>query len=342
MSHEIEAKTVNGVAVYSFVYSAKLGPAWHKLGTEGNTQDRQDWRNRAGQTFKVVKRPLSFPNGQGVMVPDPQGRSILVREDNEHGMGNVTDVYKIFQTEELSEVSDRIAANAGTEPSASGTLYSGEKVFNSYSYFDSVEIGGLKHQPNLMSSTTFDGSGASLWWLSMICAVCQNTINAGLWNNKAIVKVRHNALVEEEKVSGQIAEIASGIATYKKIGDALAQVTLSRKQVNEFVRNMLDIPLTATADEISTRKVNMMHGIADDMVTSAKERRVNPDGDTLDAFTLWQTMTRNLTHTRSVRTSKLGNETAARFDSAHFGNGNAFAAKAIAQLMPMIKDKIAA
>ena len=81
-------------------------------------------------------------------------------------------------------------------------------ICSTYAYRgDGLEIGGDRHKAYLMASTTFDGSGATNFWISLIRAVCANTIRAGLAASKgATVKIRHNAKLDPDKVRESLLE----------------------------------------------------------------------------------------------------------------------------------------
>lgn len=344
MSHDIECK--NGV--YSFVFSAVDGPGWHKLGdvcAEDATPEQ--WRAQAGHNFTVSKRPLFYRNSRGDM-QEYLDRFGMVRDDNDHALGIASDVYKLAQPSEIDDICDTFASyDDKLKRSSAFTLRNGDLICSTYAYRDPVTIGGDKHNAYLMASTSFDGASSTKFWISIIRAVCANTIAAGLGESKAIVSVRHNAKLVATNVQAKLAELAQQVTAYKALGDSLARVIMSEKEISAFFKAALDIPTDAKPDDISIRKMNQFRALSRAFsVTKNAER-----GGSFDAFTALNAITRYVDHYRSVRQT-IGNDgkpidtleanNVARFDSANFGSGAQFKNRAVALLMPMIQDRIAA
>jgi phage/plasmid-like protein (TIGR03299 family) len=343
MSHELE----NNNGVWSFAFSPVEGPGWHQLGTEiPDDATVAAWRTAAGHDFTVSKRSVHYAGVNGAMHQFAD-RFVVARDDNNHPMGVVSDVYKIVQAQTIDDICDEFAALSDGQlaRSAAFTLRNGEMICSTYAYRgDGMTIGGDKHKANLMATTTFDGTGSSLFWPSIIRAVCKNTIAAGLAGAKNTkVAVRHNAKLDPDTVRTQLAELAQATLQFKALGDALAKHSMSPQDISTLFKSVLDIPADATQNAkgevvgTTTRKFNQFAELCQAFKRSTDER-----GGSKDAFTALQAVTRYVDHARSVKANGAGNETIARFDAANFGSGAALKAKAVGLLMPMIDFKVAA
>lgn len=342
MSHELELN--NGI--WSFAFSPVEGPGWHNKGrVVPDDASKEEWRTAAGHAFTVEPRQVLFAGSATAgannglhQVPD---RFVMVRQDNEHALGIASSKYKIVQPGEIDDICDEFASLADGQLARSSafTLRKGDMICSTYAYRgDGLTIGGDKHKAYLMASTTFDGSGATHFWVSLIRAVCQNTIRAGLAMSKgAKVSIRHSAKLDPERVRAQLAELAQSVTEFKKLGDKLAQHSMTDKEISAFFKLVLDIPADAQQDDVSTRKFNQFGQLSRAFVASKRERN-----GSMDAFTTLQAITRYVDHDRSVKVNGTGNETIARFDSANFDSGDKLKTKAFELLMPLIQEKVAA
>lgn len=341
MSHELENR--NGV--WSFAYSMLDGPGWHNLGQMvPENASTAEWRKAAGHDFIVEKRPVLYtaqdvPGGRVVPMAD---RFVQVRQDNDYPLGIVSNVFKNVQASEIDDLCDEIAScDERLKRSAAFTLRNGEQVCSTYAYRDEFSVAGDTHKAFLMASTCFDGSGATNVWLSIIRAVCKNTIEFGWQGSKAKISIRHNQKFNASSVRNELAALAQGIKEYQAIGDALAQIRLSREEVSAFFKATLGIDIKAKAEEVSTKSMNNFNDLVRAYGQTRKER--NGEENVYDAFTALQAVTRYTGHVKTVQTgSHGGNETVARFEADNFGSGRVMKAKAFSLLMPLIQDKVAA
>ncbi len=345
MAHELEFNSAT--QSWSFAFSPVEGPGWHTKGRSvADDASPQEWRTAAGHLFTVSKRPVLYARTDGEVISMPD-RFVMARDDNQHAMGVVSDQYVIAQPSEVDDICDQFAGLADGQlcRSSAFTLRQGDMICSTYAYRgDGVTIGGDKHKAFLMASTTFDGSGATHFWVSLIRAVCQNTIRAGLATAKgARVSIRHTTKISPERVREQLAELAQSVDQFKQLGDALSQHSMSNAQISAFFKAALDIPAEATMNEkgevvgTTSRKFNQFVDLTKAFAISKHER----NGAT-DAFTALQAITRYTDHTRSVKVNGSGDETIARFDSSQFGSGDALKTKAWNLLVPTLQERVAA
>ena len=342
MAHELEQN--NGT--WSFAFSPAEGPGWHNLGRSvADDASPAEWRSAAGHGFTVSKRQVFYYRPADASPIECPDRFVMARDDNDHALGIASDQYKIVQPAEVDDICDSFAALADGQLARSSafTLRKGDMICSTYAYRgDGLTVGGDKHKAFLMASTTFDGSGATHFWVSLVRAVCQNTIRAGLAASKgAKVSIRHNATLDQARVREQLAELAQSVTQFKALGDALSSRKMSKDELRDFTRDILDIPRDTEQKDVSTRKQNQRQAIVDALLVSAHERG-NAGASDIDAFTALQGITRYVDHDRSVKVNGSGSETIARFDSANFGSGDALKQKAVGLLLPLIRDKVEA
>jgi phage/plasmid-like protein (TIGR03299 family) len=210
-----------------------------------------------------------------------------------------------------------------------GSLEGGKRIWATALYRDPLEIAGDKHTARLLMSTTFDASGATINQGTMTRVVCENTLRAAHADGRAVIRTRHNTKFDAARVGKELAAVAQGFAEYKKVGDAMAQVEMSKAQVSDFFKACLDIPSDAKRDDISSRKANQFSQLAQAFGVTKKEGA----GDT--AWAALNAITRYVDHDRGG-----AKEESKAFSSAQFGSGDALKGKAMGLLMPLIRDKV--
>lgn len=142
-----------------------------------------------------------------------------------------------------------------------------------------------------------------------------------------------------EQVAKELAGIAQSFATFKAMGDAMAQTQMAKDDVSKFFKELLEIPFDAKKDDVSGRKMNQFADLSRAYSVSKRERNSNQD----DVWTALQAVTRYVDHDRSVRNvnqDDANDVTVARFTAGTFGSGNDLKGKAMTLLLPRIKDKV--
>jgi len=326
---------------------------WHRLGqemTEG--QSIEEWAKAAGLGWTALKVPAmadvrehlnelspQAPHFSG-MVP-ARDRSFMVRSDTFTLLGDncVSDIYQPVQPAEVLDWFDRyIRVDDRFQLDVAGALKGGSIIWATATYRDKLDVAGDAHVARVLMSTTFDGSGATINQATMTRVVCNNTLRLAHGTAKAIIRTRHNTRFDAARVGKELAQLASGFADFKAMGDAMAAVELSKDYVRDFFKQCLDIPLEAKSDELSTRKMNQFRALSTAYSVTRRERNAGTDAPA-DAWTALQAITRWVDHDR---TSINGDNGEKQFTSANFGSGDAVKGKAMALLLPLLRDKVAA
>lgn len=312
---------------------------WHSLGQQmeaGMTIDQ--WAAKAGLDWEAIKVPaiadLTSANFDHVTerLPQVPGRCFIARKDTAAILGHSSDRYQLVQPRDCLDFCNRYAAvDERFEIDVAGSLRGGQIVWVTATYRNDLTIAGDRHVARLLMSTTFDGSGATVNKGTMTRVVCNNTFDACMADKRCEVRTRHSGKFDAAQVGRELAEMAKGFEQFKVIGDAMAQVEMTKAEVADFFKDLLDIPRNQKDTDTSTQKLNKFRALAADYKTTAAE------GAHGTAWACLQTATRYVDHTR-----QLNRDAADRFDSAQFGSGADIKAKAFGLLLPMIKDKVPA
>jgi phage/plasmid-like protein (TIGR03299 family) len=340
MAHNIDM--TNNRANIAFLGSRQ--DVWHRLGQEMTPgMDIDAWALAAGLNWQAIKVPaIAALKGAEFDHIDPgqrfrvvEDRFHICRSDNGHPLGYVSGRYQPVQPRDVLDWFDRyIAVDDRFQLDVAGSLKSGEIIWATATFRDPLEVAGDRHVARVLMTTTFDGSGSTINQGTMTRTVCNNTLNVSLSDKRAVVRTTHSSKFNKEKVGRELASIAQGFACYKAVGDALAQNHMAKDEVSDFFKTCLDIPLDATSDAVSTRKLNQFKELSNALRVTANE------GAQGNAWAALQAITRYVDHDRSTSQSNGSSEEAARFNSAQFGSGANMKAKAMALLMPRIADKI--
>lgn len=331
----------NGRANIAFIGSRK--DVWHRMGQEMLPgMSTAEWAKAAGLEWSAIKVPaIAALEGKefdhieaGDRFRRVADRNFLVRSDNGAPLGYVSDRYKAVQPAEVLEWFERyIAVDDRFQLDVAGSLGNGETIWATATFRDKLSIADDAHVARVLMTTTFDGSGATINQGTMTRVVCNNTLNVALSDNRSVVRTRHSATFDAKKVGDELACIAQGFASYKAMGDALAQDQMAIEEVADFFGKLLSFPKDTKWDDISTRKQNQYDALMDAYTITCGETKNNTAWAALNAIT------RYVDHDRSVQKGEVGVD-AARFVSANFGSGANLKAKAIDLLMPRIQDKL--
>jgi phage/plasmid-like protein (TIGR03299 family) len=339
MAHNIDMS--NGRANIAFLGSRK--DVWHRLGQEMVPgMDIPAWSKAAGLDWTA--RPVEIipalvgPSWDHVepskrMLPAP-GRRAIVRSDNAHVLGVVSDQYQPVQPVEVLEwfqqyigVDDRFALDVA------GSLKNGEIIWATASFRDSLNIVGEEHKARLLMTTTFDGSGATINKATMTRVVCNNTLDAALSDKKALIRTRHNTRFDAKRVGAELATIAAGFEHYKAMAEGMVQIQQSQADVAAFFKTLLEIPFDAKPADISGRKMGQFQALS-----TAYKDTVAEGTQPGTAWTALNAITRWVDHDRSTRGGNSQDE--ARVLSANFGSGAQLKAKAVGLLMPELRQPV--
>jgi len=333
MAHELSTvSTGSGAAIVC------IGDAWHGL-QNPFTGDMAADLAQAGLNFAAVKLPIyallpgadlgtDAINKSSLQRVD--GRWSIARDDTFASLGIAADGYHVHQVADLYAMAQKyFGAAQGWKLSSMGSLKGGKEIWFAARYENDFDVGGVAHKRYALMSTSFDTTQATRVQGTTVNVVCNNTMRAAWCDKSAVVKRNHSAKFDAAAIAGELATIAASTVRYKVIGDALATVAVTEEFNKTFFKTLLGIPLEAKKEDIATRTLNNYASLWSDFRKSTDER-----GQSADAFTLLNAVTRYVDHTKTVQ----GGD---RMSSATFGAGDRFKGEAMALLMPLIADKVA-
>jgi phage/plasmid-like protein (TIGR03299 family) len=339
MSHNIDFST--GKAAIAFI--GNRNDIWHKHGQEMKPgQTIEEWAKQAQLDWTAVKVPAiaALEGAQFDHLPADkrfavvEDRNFVVRSDNGHPLGYVSNIYQPVQPAEVLDWFQRyISVDDRFQLDVAGALKQGEIIWATATYKDPLEVAGDRHTARVLMTTTFDGSGSTINQATMTRTVCNNTLNVALADKRAVIRTRHSTKFDAAKVGKELATLAQGFASYKKLGDALAQNEISREEISNFFKGCLDIPFDAKQDDISGRKQNQFAALG-----TAYKETVREGTAPNTAWAALNAITRYVDH-NPVFSSKPATDEK-RFISTQFGGGADLKAKAVGLLLPRVQDKV--
>jgi phage/plasmid-like protein (TIGR03299 family) len=265
------------------------------------------------------------------LLPYPD-RFANTRTDTGAPLGIVSDQYQLVQPAQIGRWFEQLLeTDSRFKLSTVGALDGGRRIWGQAEFSGVQSVGGDDHTAKLLMSTTFDATGSTVLKGSMTRVVCENTIEAAMSEHSPAINVRHAAKFDAEKARAQLAKVAGSFVRFKAMGDALAQVTLTKPEIATFIRDVLNIPHDVDYKDLPTRTKNRQNAVVQAMLVSANERAKSLSNGA-DAFTALQAITRYVDHDRDADDT----------ESRLFGSGAALKNKALGLLMPRIADRIAA
>ena len=197
MAHMLE---IDRAGRASFVYNQKNGNPWHKLGNafpsaitleDALTAARVRFATGAPLYAMAPSGMIEVSDAQAIVWPnidDPTQFDVL---------GTVGSQYQIVQYQEVAEIAFAVVGAAPDDAvlDTMGLLNDGKRFFGFIDFGD-VEVA----LPNGMIDRAFkglgflsshDGSQPITFYTSMIRAVCNNTVTAGMRAATNIVSIRH-------------------------------------------------------------------------------------------------------------------------------------------------------
>lgn len=330
MAHQIENSR-------DVAYSGQT--PWHDMGSViAPNATQAEAAKAANLDFKVIRVPAFAGGANGGTMTDT-GVFFNRRSDNGRLLGTQThtDRRVEVQPSELLEFIWRyISVDERFQISCLGNIRGGEQIWATAGFNGGVQIGGEQHQAYLLARTSFDGSTGTILQMTVIRAVCANTLAAALCDKRAMINLRHTVKFDPATAARQLSGMAQSVETFKAIGDAMASVEMAQQDVMNFFKTLLEIPFDVKKDDISTRKLNQYEDLWRAYRQSVREGA--PDKSMWAAL---QAVTRYADHDRVVRkTDDTLSDVEVRTVSSQLGSGAQMKAQAMGLLLPLIKDRV--
>lgn len=251
MSHDIDM-TVPGGA-----FAAVRDPGWHQLGIVTQEQvDALTLLQMGHGDYEVFLAPckttveLPIAPGSPITVlhhaEDPRTRNvcrihpttgevqIIGQSSPDKAMWNNRDVFVGW--------ADSFMQMAKPTVSACGVLDDGRRAFMAWRLPKNILVHGKRDQVELWMTavTSYDGSLATLGFVSCIRSVCQNTVTAGLQAaiSKYRVKRTKNAVLNVEQAKEMLGLTYKYADEYQQIAERLADEKMSVQMFDSVIRNL--------------------------------------------------------------------------------------------------------
>lgn len=247
-------------------YTSKRGNAWHYRqelqGIESNHYDGPvpaDDVLRRLFNFRVVESPMFVRTETGEYAEIP-GRKAMMRSDNGIVLGVFKSGYQGHQYDEwlLENVANILDDELGI--GSAGLLRQGGQAWVSVEMPENIQTPeGVEFRPNLLATTSFDGTLATTYKNVRTDVVCDNTREQALGEDGNQFKVKHT------KYSGL------------KIRDAREALQIVHTMADDFAAEIAKLCATKVSDDDFLRHMQIMIPINDETskigMTNAEKKR---------------------------------------------------------------------
>lgn len=253
--------------------TAIRGTAWHyRIENQGDESNHYPYAIpvedvlRRLFNFEVVESPLYLrrPSGEYVEVP---GRKAMVRDDTFDTLGIFKASYSGHQYHEwlLENVAMILDDELGI--SSAGLLRNGGQAWVEVSVPETVTTPeGVEFLPNLLATTSFDGSLATTYKKTRQDTVCDNTRDAALEGEGEHFKVRHS------KWSGY------------KIGNAREALAIIHTMTEDFIKEIAELTAWKVSDADFEKHTQLMIPIDDEKSKAGITKAMNKRGEIINLY----------------------------------------------------------
>ena len=246
MAHELSF--TNGRAEMAFVGDTP----WHGYGQQLQAgASIEEWIEAAGMAWRIQKAKVRFATAHSQSADDFQtfpDRYVLLRSDNKHGLGIVSDQYEVVQPSSVLEFFRDLTEEAGFTLHTAGVLFDGRKFWALAETGESAAIADARDRVKgyLLLSTTCDGTGATEARYTSIRVVCNNTLsyaNRAAANFKCSHKLAFDHATAKKALGIELAHDAfqSTMDTFR----LLAETPMSHERMIEATVKLFNPKLTA-------------------------------------------------------------------------------------------------
>lgn len=175
-------------------------------------------------------------------------RVAMVRSDNAHVMGLFKDSYVGHNYSEwlVGAVSNILGDSLGI--TSAGVLRQGAQAWVEVSFPETLfnEATGFGYRPNLLATTSFDGTIATTYKNCVTATVCDNTRAAALAENSPTFKARHtkNSGFKLESARAALGIVERVADNFDKELEKLASMEVTDSQWSDFMDHPDIAPLT--------------------------------------------------------------------------------------------------
>ena len=252
-------------------FTEKRGQAWHyRQDLQSDESNHyvgaipvEDVRRRLlSWDAQVAPMFVGFTNADGEMEYTKQNdRLAVVRSDNQDVLGVFKDGYQIHQYGEwLIDAVANIVDDSNLQIGQAGLLKKGAVCWVSIELPVNMEVGdtGLTVRPQLLATTSHNGSLATTHKLTNTIVVCDNTLAMGLSDGLTSHKTRHS-----KNSSFKLATVRDALQIVHQMGDLVSaelqrmiEVSVTDKEFQDVVSRLVPIGEEGTNEGARTKMGN--------------------------------------------------------------------------------------
>jgi phage/plasmid-like protein (TIGR03299 family) len=290
MSHDLDQN--QGQA--SFVSARE--DSWHHLGTIlPDTFTAEDamkhgllggWNLRKTALHtEVAGHKLLIPRMYAVVRDNP------VIKKQVDVLGTVGESYTIMQNESLAHLLNLLVDESGAHFETAGAIDGGRKVFITMKLPGNIRIGGVDRVDNYIAvMTSHDGSTSTVFMVTPVRVVCENTLNFALQGSPNMFRVRHT--IGADRIMIQQARESLDftfdyLEGFQEQAERLINTTLTQSSFEEIIAKNFGAPDDAPNSTITRteNKLDQMAQLFADAQTQEGIRNTAWAG--LNALTEW-------------------------------------------------------
>jgi len=322
MAHLIDMS--NGRANMAFVGETP----WHGLGANvGPNESLEVWMQKAGFNWEVKKAPAMFEGEDRKMTQVPD-RFVLYRSDNGSPLSVMSGNYNITQPKEVAEFFREQVEAGGFKMETMGMLRGGATYWALARVNDSFDVGGGDVVlPYLLLATSCDGTLSNCAQFTTVRVVCNNTLTMSLGSNaeKAQIRVPHSTKFDPVRFKTELGLISGGWERFKTDAVDLSKRVVSREEAVRFFLNVfypeqnIDLSDKVARPQLVQALSVYENGIGQQVGTAAGT-----------AWGLLNAVTRQIDHEKKASSND------SRLQSAWFGQGARYKARAHDEAMALL------
>jgi phage/plasmid-like protein (TIGR03299 family) len=207
------------------------------FGVEVSGTDIKEWARKADLDWEAKSMSLSYRN-QGKHFTS--SRKAIIRGDNGTELGIVSPKYKVVQPIDILETFRQASESYGFKIDRIGSHDDGRIIWGRADAEKSFRVKGQdKVDGYLYIITSYDGSVATKVMISSVRAICMNALHVVSKGSELRHSWRHSSHFDVEQSMGCIDAYMSGWDTFKKNVERMSEVTMTEKEVTDFVLKAL-------------------------------------------------------------------------------------------------------
>lgn len=284
----------------------KRGQAWHYKASEQGAEPNhyagaipiEDVRRRLF-SWNALEVPMfiSVPNETSFDYVEVPSRNAIVRDDTYEVLGVPSKRYVPHQYDEwlLNSVSNILDDDLVI--GSAGLLKNGAIAWVQIEMPENSKVADIEFRPNLLATTSFDGSIATTYKRTVTIVVCDNTRAMALNEHGQEIRIRHtaNSTLRLENARNALNIVHSMEDEFSKELNKLLKQEVTDNQFNKFLEKLIPVKNTESKQAV-TRAQNTI----EELLTLWKDdERVAPWKNT--AYGALQAVNTHRQHFRSTR-----------------------------------------